>query len=793
MGLSIIFKAVELLHIKGYLFMKKTRGRDKPLPRFKALKASMSLVIIMAILASAGTLTIVYSYVSDAPDSNPWLLHSSFSSRVYDRYGNEIAALYGEQKRLEIPLEDVPLHVQNAFIAVEDERFYEHIGIDFLAIARAFLANFRQRSWTEQGGSTITQQLIKNAYLTREKTLNRKVKEVWLALKMEREFSKSEILEMYLNQIYFAHGAYGVEVAANSYFQKKAGELTIAEAALLAGIPRSPNFYSPFVNFEAALQRQALVLKKMNELGFISQEQLKEAMEQEIILADPPTREYPFPYFIDYALHNELVGILSGLPQFGSRKEVYEAIYNMGLKIYTTMDAGIQSVMENTLSDESLYPQNQRVDMALLKQLLDSGNYDHYPEEALAEDGIPQPQVAAVAADPATGEVLALVGGREYGKDNQDLRYLSPRQPGSAIKPIVTYAPALEENLVTPGYIVDDAPFHRGDWAPENFGRRFLGLVTVRESLAKSLNVPAVKVFAQLGPRLGLEYAKRMGLTTIHPDDYNLAATLGGLTRGVTAWDMAQSYAVLANEGIKVNLHTIKRIEDRNGKVLYEHRRKPEAVLSPQTAYLVSDMLKDVVLRGTASGLKAGRPLAAKTGTTSDNRDAYLITYTPEIVVSFWMGHDIQRMGRIPGGSRDTIPFMNIILPQILEAFPPSDFTMPTGLIGPVNICRKSGLRPGPSCPEEDIVAEIFPAEQVPQDTCNLHVSLRICRSSGLLVGNYCPPGEVERRIFLYRPPFERTDERWRGEPGRGPEDAALLPPWEYCWQHTWWRRYRFW
>lgn len=774
--------------------MKKAYHRDRLFRKFRSLCASLFLAVMILILVSAVALTVIRPYANEAADSTPWSLDgTSFSSRVYDRYGHEIAALSGAERRLEIPLEEVPLYARQAFIAIEDERFYKHFGIDFIAIGRALLTNLRQRSWTEQGGSTITQQLIKNAYLTREKTLIRKLKEAWLAIKMEREFSKDEILEMYLNQIYFAHGAYGIEAAANHYFQKNAGELTLAEAAMLAGIPRSPNNYSPFVNYELARERQALVLNKMKEAGFIDQEQLDEALAQEIVLADPPEGGYPFPYFIDYSLHSELVEILSALPDFGSEKEAYEAIYNAGLKIYTTMDAGIQSTIEETLDDENLYPQSVRVDMNKMKSLLESGDYNYYPEEALSDKGILQPQAAVVAADPSTGEILALVGGREYGPNNQDLRYLNPRQPGSAIKPLAVYAPALEEKLLIPGSIVDDSPFIRGDWAPENFGRRFMGLVTVREALARSLNVPAVKIFDQLGAATGLEYARRLGLTTLVPDDRHLAAALGGLTRGVTAWDMAQSYAVLANSGIKVELHTIQRIEDRDGKVIYEHRREPEAVLSPQTAYMISDMLKDVVRQGTASGLKIMRPLAAKTGTTSENRDAYLITYTPEIVVSLWMGHDIQTLGRISGGSGDAVSIMNVMLAQILQNVPPTDFERPAGLVGPVDICRKSGLRPGPSCPKEDIVAEIFPAELVPRDTCNLHVSLRICRASGLLAGSNCPPGEVESKVFLYRPSYELTDWRWKGGPGRGPEDAALLPPSDYCRYHTWWRRYRPW
>jgi len=751
----------------------------------KALKISIVLLIILIIIVGVGAITVVYSYVKDAPEFNPWMLRPPVTSYIYDRYGNEITSLYDEQNRIEIPLESIPEHVQSAFIAIEDERFYEHLGVDPFAIARAFVINLRERHWTEQGGSTITQQLVKTAFLTPEKTLRRKVQEAWLALKMERQYSKSEILEMYLNQIYFAHGAYGIEAAANLYFNKRAHELTIAEAALLAGIPRSPNYYSPFMNYESAMNRQSLVLSKMHELEFINFRELDEAGEKEIVFGERPTRQYAYPYFIDYVLHHELIDILTGLPEYDNREEAYEAIYTMGLKVYTTLDTNVQSITEGVLADESLYPQNITVDMDKMKELLRDSDYSGYPEEVLVDNGIMQPQAAAVVAHPVTGEVMALVGGRQYSEQSQDLRYLSRRQPGSAIKPIVSYAPAMEENLITPGSIIDDSPFARGSWAPENFDRRFRGLVTAREALVHSLNVPAVRVFSQLSPQIGLEYAKQMGIGTIHADDYNLATTLGGMTHGVTTFDMAQAYAVLANQGIKVDFYTVKKIKDRNDQLIYEHRSEPTAVLSPQTAYLNTDILKDVVHRGTAARLRIGRPVAAKTGTTSDNRDACLVAYTPDLVVSFWMGHDIPRLGRIAGGSSTTVPFMNAIMSQVLEDVPPSDFTRPSGITGPISICKKSGLRPGEYCPSDSIVNELFPTALVPQEKCNLHLEMDVCIESGLLPGDFCPPDQVETKIFLNRPDFELTDERWRGGAGRGPEDAQQAPPTEHCEDHS--------
>ena len=760
---------------------KKNERNKKKI--FKIFKLTLFILFILLTLALAGTAALTYSYVRDL-DLNSAPLRPSVTSNFYDRHGNEIADIYDEQHRIEVPLDDIPEHVQDAFIAIEDERFFDHLGVDPYAIGRAFIHNLRQGNWTDQGGSTITQQLVRNTFLDMEKTLQRKVQEAYISLKIEREYSKNEILEMYLNQIYFAHGAYGIEAASQIYFDKSASQLTIAEAALLAGIPRSPNYYSPFVNFEAAKQRQSLVLHKMHDLNFITYRELENALDEEINLAEPPSREYSFPYFIDYALHHELISILTSMNQFKTREEAYEAIYNRGLKIYTTLDTGMQQTTENVLNNESLYPQQTiKVDMELLRKLRETQRYEDYPEEVLLEEGTPQPQSAAVVADPNSGELLALVGGREYGAHNQLLRYLRPRQPGSAIKPIAAYAPAMEEKSLSPGTVMDDAPFAaRSDYFPENFDGQFRGMITLREALYRSLNVPAVKTFMDMPPQLGLEYAERLGISTLHPDDYgSLSAVLGGLTEGVTGLDMAQAFAVLANEGIKSQFHAINRIEDRHGETIYERQVETEAILSPQTTYMINDILKDAVQRGTASNLNIARPVAAKTGTTDDNRDAYLVAYTPDIVVSFWMGHDITSMGRITGGSSSTIPFMNELLPQILENKEPRDFSRPEGVTY-ARICSKSGLRPGEHCPGNAIRSELFLSTHIPNQNCDLHVEKEICPETGLLAGDYCP--EPENKIFFNRPEYVTTDHRWNKGGGRKPLDAELLPPQEYCEEH---------
>ena len=762
---------------------KKKKKKKKKNVVLRVFLILIGIVFLLGLIAAIGGFALFYSYIKDVPEFDPGMLQPAVTSYIFDSKDREIANLYYDQNRIEIPLESIPLHVQRAFVAIEDERFYEHYGVDPMAILRALITNIKTRNMTVQGGSTITQQIIKTAFLTPEKNLERKAQEAWLAFQMERKYSKNEILEIYLNQVPFAHGAYGIESAANTYFNKTAAELTLSEAALLAAIPRSPNYYSPFSNYDAAKERQGLVLRKMYELGYITLSEMTSARDAEIIFGEIPTRQYDYPYFVDYVLHRELISILTSLPAYKTREEAYEAIYNMGLKVYTTLDTDIQESTESIIGDEKLYPQNIRVDMALLKEIMSEKQLNGYPKEVLNdEEGILQPQGASVVANPVTGEVYALVGGREYSKNNQDLRFLSRRQPGSAIKPILDYAPAMQENLITPGSIIDDAPFARGNWAPENFDRRFRGLVTVREAIVPSLNVPAIKTLSQLTPEIGLDYLKKMGVSSIQPDDYNLASAIGGMTLGVSPFDMAQAYAVLANQGIKVDFHTVTRIEDRNGRIIYEHRSEPQTVLSPQTAFMITDILKDVVRRGTASRINIGRPVAAKTGTTSDNRDAYLVAYTPNLVVSVWLGHDIPMTGIISGGSGATINFMNAILSSALQDKESLDFVRPTGITGPISICSKSGLRPGPYCPPEAITSEIFPSTHLPQETCNLHMEMNICTVSGLLAEESCPQ---EPHVFLLRPEYEVTDGRWRSGAGRAPEDAGQQPPKEYCPGHS--------
>ena len=723
---------------KEPLGIQQTKTRKEPRKKKRGsflgrlFKYLFLLFLLLALIGGGAAAAVVMNYVNDAPEFDPAKLATVETSYLYDRYGNEITSLHEEQNRIVIPLRDIPLHVQHAFIAIEDERFYGHFGFDIIGSVRAAQANFRARSIV-QGGSTITQQLAQNAFLTTETSYRRKVQEIWLAVQLERIYSKDEILEMYLNRVYFGNGAYGVEAAAQTYFDKEAAALNHAEAAMLAGAVRTPNYYNPFDNEFEAKARMRIVLQSMKRNGYISEGEYNRAINNSFAYAEPVSREdYPYPHFVDHVVHHELIEILSEIPSIGSKEEAYRAIYTGGLRVYTTLDPDLQLHVEDVLGRAELYPTTIYLDMAAVREAtaglgpgrdLPRSQLEEFIDE---ENGIPQPQAAIVLADPNTGRILALGGGREYSKRKDEvLRFGTLRQPGSAIKPIITYAPAFEEGtLAGASSVLDDSPFVGPQgWRPKNFDNRFRGLIAVREALYFSYNIPAVRAFQDLGPRVGVSYAQRMGISSFAPEEIdNLSLTLGGFTYGVSAIDMAQAYGVLANEGVRVDLHTVERIVDRHGNTLYEFDMNPRQVISPAAAYIVTDILQDFVRKYLGRALQIDRPVAAKTGTTDNWKDVYLVAYTPNLVASFWMGYDEPKIGGIQQGWRYSTAFLREVFLEAFVDLEIKDFVRPQGVIR-LEVCTKSGLLPLPACRAAGTVrTDYFMEKYPPRLTCDYHV-----------------------------------------------------------------------
>lgn len=594
-------------------------------PRRRAKKAKKAgplrrirLFIALCLVVFAG---LGFGYIFAAYQSLPAVgnnMRPAVSSQVFDSHGRLITTLHSDQNRLPIDINKVPQNLQNAFIAAEDNRFYEHIGIDPIGIFRAIFANLTNRG-IAQGGSTITQQLAKNAFLSQEQTLKRKIQEAMLALEIEHKYSKKEILEMYMNQIYFGQGAYGIQTAAKTYFNKDVNELTLTQCAMLAGLPKSPNYYSPFNNLNEAKKRKNVVLDQMVKYGYVSAAEAEDAKNQDLGLSKSHQSKEADEYasFIDY------------VSQQVAKKYGDDALYKEGLKIYTTMDVDKQHAAVRAMRN--------------------------LPNNYTDENGLTQPQAAIVSIDPKTGHILAMVGGR--GQDSFNRASMAVRQPGSAFKPFV-YLTALQHDM-TPDTTMNDQPVTYGSWSPKNAGGSYSGTMTLSDALAHSVNTIAVQLADQVGTKNIIANAKKMGITTLDAKDDNLAMALGGLTKGVTPLEMASAYGTFANKGVHVKPTAIVKILDRNGNVLedastLEKEETKTRVMSEREAYEMTTMLEGVIDHGTGTAA-IGRPAAGKTGTTDDNKDAWFVGYTPDIVTAVWIGDDTgsHSLGEIYGG---TIP-----------------------------------------------------------------------------------------------------------------------------------------
>ena len=623
------------------MYTPRHRVRTKKKGPFRSIRVMAALVLVII----AG---LMFGYIFAAYQSLPEVgnnMRPAVSSQVFDSQGKLITTLHSDQNRLPIDINKVPKNLQNAFIAAEDNRFYDHIGVDPIGILRAVVTNLTNRG-IAQGGSTITQQLAKNAFLSQDQTLKRKIQEAILALELERKYSKKEILEMYMNQIYFGRGAYGIQTAAHTYFGKDVGDLTLAECAMIAGLPKSPNYYSSSVN--EATARKNVVVGQMEKYGYITPSQAEEAKKSSLDIKQKSTSNTTdeTAYFIDY------------VTQEIAQKYGDDALYKDGLKIYTTLDTDKQHAAVQAMR--------------------------HLPETHTDDQGLTQPQGAIISIDPKTGHILAMVGGR--GQDSFNRASMAVRQPGSAFKPFV-YMTAMEHDM-TPDTIMEDKKVEYGGWSPHNADNSYQGRMPLWKALALSVNTVAVQLADKVGPSNVIANAKKLGITTLvedgSPNDDNLAsAALGGLTKGVTPLEMAAAYGAFANKGVYIKPTAIVKILDRNGNVLEANSSDVQKtqVMSEKTAYEMTSMLEGVIARGTGTAASIGRPAAGKTGTTDDNHDAWFIGYTPDIVTAVWVGDDTgsQSLGEIYGG---TVPaqIWHDYMASAVSGTSADDFDVPAGM-----------------------------------------------------------------------------------------------------------------
>lgn len=599
-------------------------------------------------------------------------LPAGYSSiKVFDNQGRFVGRLLPE-KRYWVSIDRIPAFLQKAVVAVEDSRFYEHGGIDIRGIARALVKDVVKGKLAE-GGSTITQQLIKNKFLTGEKTIERKLEEARLAMEFEKKYTKRQILEMYFNEIYYGNGAWGIAQAARLYFDKNPEELTEAECSLLAGVQKNPGRYNPLGAPAKVTGRRDVVLKRMLELGMIN------ARQKQALRANPPS-VIPAGQAPQYMAHirNRLV------ERYGS-----EIVEQGGLDVITAMDLNLQKLAEKTLSEGV-----KRVS--------------------------PKLQGALLCLDPATGDVLAAVGGVDAIQSSYNRAFVARRQPGSAIKPLI-YAAALEKGI-TAGSIWDDTPvaYNRGNneaWQPLNYGREQYGELSLREALAYSNNVITVKLLDTIGVPYFVDFAGKAGLPLRAQHDLSLA--LG--TEEVTLHDLVQAYTPLANAGVRAEPRTIIRVFDRRRKSWTETPPAVAPVMSPATAFVTTAMLRDVMVYGTAKSLKKFsqvRPAAGKTGTTDDYRDAWFIGYTPQLITGIWVGYDKPR----PGGKGFTggvvaAPVWERFMRTALASKPVVDFPVPDTVVS-VSIDPTTGFLARSGCPEkrdEFYIVGTEPTEPCPE------------------------------------------------------------------------------
>lgn len=534
------------------------------------------------------------------------------TSIIYDGQSDVVTCLHGVQDRTWVSVSELQPSTVYAFISAEDARFFEHEGVDVIRIAGAIVADIKAGSYV-QGASTISQQLIKLSHLTSEKTISRKAEEAALAYEMERQYSKEDILEMYLNYVYFGGGYYGIEAAAEGYFGVHASDLTLDQSAMLAGILKSPSGYAPHINYAASINRRNNILRLMRDYGYITDDEKKQASVRRPTILHDKNEEYS-GYYTDAVTKS--AAALMGI--------TVDELIRGGYSIYSAMDSDIQHYCEEMFKNGELFP---------------------------AEDS----EAAIVVLEPSTGMVVAMVGGRSYTggisfNRATDIR----RQPGSVIKPVIAYAPAFEYLNYTAADMILDEETTFADYTPSNYGNKYYGWVTVREAVTKSLNVPAVKTLSEVGVERAKDFAKRCGIEFDDKDD-SLALALGGFTYGVSPLQIAGAYSCFASGGIYNTPTLIKKITDRNGLTVYEYRQDSRRVMSEANAYILTSMLKSVVTEGTGHRLNTlDIPIAGKTGTVglaNGNRDAWMAGYTPEYTAVVWQGYDSDRLGLLPSSA----------------------------------------------------------------------------------------------------------------------------------------------
>jgi penicillin-binding protein 1A len=652
-------------------------------------------------------------------------------TKILDIHGETVSEFFIERRTV-MPITEIPVNLQNAVMSTEDQYFYDHWGINPKGVLRAFLVNVRHGRVVE-GGSTITQQLSKVLFFSQKKTLTRKIRELLLAVQLEHNYSKPEILQMYLNQIYFGHGAYGVEAAAKIFFGKHVHDLDLSESALLAGLPRSPRTYSPFLNPKNAKRRRDWVISRMRRSGYISSQEETQAAAEPIISQKNAVDTGSAAYFAEY-----LRQILE--PKYGEN-----GLYEGGFSIYTTLDLKAQQAAEEVMNKAlAQFDAEKAKDKAAEQAKKKKGK-----TPIIVSTTTVKVQGALVAIDPKTGGIRAMVGGRDYRESQFNRAVQAQRQPGSAFKPFVWCA-ALDDKM-TQATIVDDdrvafynngqdwhllesatdsyaiaaatAPFPSDQvWVPQNWDFKYFGPVTLRTGLAMSRNLVSIRLTDHFSPQTVVSYAQKCGIKS--PLHANLSIGLG--TEQVNLLELTDAYTTFANGGIRPEPYAIIKIEDKNGRVLEEHAPNMSVQLPAQTAYLMVDVLRAVITSGTgARAQELDRPAGGKTGTNQDLRDLWFVGFTPDLVTGTWMGYDdFSSLGKHFTAASKVVPWWTAFMKKALAGKPVLNFQVPEGIVF-AKIDKQTGLLALPTCPKVTLAA--FKKGTDPKDLCPIdHLSQQL-------------------------------------------------------------------
>ncbi|MBR4721291.1 MAG: PBP1A family penicillin-binding protein [Clostridia bacterium] len=686
------------LSAKNSVIAKKKvyKKKNRSLAGLKAIAVILLIACLVVVLGVGSGMYAAISKEIDAMDFDS--VAYNFSSTLFadDSSGNshEIAHLHSDGNREWIDSDKIPDIAKIAAVSIEDERFYKHKGID---LKRTFGATLGwvwakiTHSSVGYGGSTITQQVIKNITNEKDKTATRKIKEMMRAVALEKRFTKDEILTVYLNIVYFGNQCYGIESASKVYFSKNAADLTIPQAAMIVGITQAPSRYDPFRKPEETIKKRNTVLKKMYKLGHISEDEYKKYSESALGVnskyISPSSSVYS--YFVDHVI-NDVVAALQTEKGY-SKDFATQQILGGGLKIYTTMNYDIQEAMESVYTNTSNFPG--------------------------ASSGT---QSAMVVIDPYTGEIKGIVGGIGKKTESRGLNRAtqSTRQPGSSIKPLSVYSPALETGKITAASIINDSPITIGEWTPKNAYKGFKGDITVRKALEISSNTAAVKTLKSVGIDTSYNFmTKKYNFSSIIPDDKNYSPlSLGGLTKGVSVKEMAAAYSVFVNKGVYITPHTYTKVLDSTGKVLLEFTPKSSRVLSEANAFIMTSFLYEVVNGSAGTGRSAklaNMPTYGKTGTTNSNHDKWFVGFTPYYVGAVWYGYDNKPQGVSTNAS---VSIWKKVMAKVHENLPEKEIPVPSNVTS-ASICQRTGKLASPGCKYAH--AEYFVKGTVPSKYCN--------------------------------------------------------------------------